>query len=65
MDIEEEKCISEFVAKRIPKLLVECEFDTTGLDKIFASVWFSKSEVIVGTKCSKVVLYIFHFNASF
>jgi hypothetical protein len=47
---------SEFIAKKQFPLYTEREFDTTGIDKIFASVWLNSKAVILGSKCNKLLL---------
>ncbi|KAJ3069054.1 hypothetical protein HK102_007004, partial [Quaeritorhiza haematococci] len=48
--------LSSFVARRIPKLMSPREFDVQGYDKVFASTWLSQSEVVVGTKCNRLLI---------
>jgi hypothetical protein len=38
----------------------EREYDTKLCDKIFASVWLSSTQVIMGSKCNKVSISIFY-----
>lgn len=46
--------IPTLVARQMPPLLNEYEFETRNYDKIFASVWLSPTSIVMGTKCNKV-----------
>ncbi|KAI8896502.1 WD40-repeat-containing domain protein [Globomyces pollinis-pini] len=44
------------VARKLPQRLQEMEHSLAGYDKIFSSVWLSNNQVVVGTKCQKLVI---------
>ncbi|KAK3815264.1 MAG: hypothetical protein J3Q66DRAFT_344152 [Benniella sp.] len=46
----------DLVSARIPSLISESEFTFEGYDKTFATTWASYEEVLLGTKCNKIVL---------
>ncbi|KAF9950703.1 DDB1- and CUL4-associated factor 12 [Mortierella alpina] len=46
----------DLVSSRIPPLLAEREYKVEGLDKIFAVTWLSSEEVLLGTKCNKLIV---------
>ncbi|TPX32075.1 hypothetical protein SmJEL517_g04738 [Synchytrium microbalum] len=46
--------VDAYTARRVPHLLLEREFDVSGLDKVFAAAWLSDSEVVMGTKCDRM-----------
>ncbi|KAF9438902.1 DDB1- and CUL4-associated factor 12 [Entomortierella beljakovae] len=48
--------MEEYVSSKIPYLLKEKEFWVEGYDKIFAATWLSSDEVLMGTKCNKIIL---------
>jgi WD repeat-containing protein 40A len=45
-----------FIMRRNPQVFREKSYKTAGLDKIFTSAWLSDFEVVMGTKCNKVVV---------
>ncbi|KAF9989120.1 DDB1- and CUL4-associated factor 12 [Mortierella antarctica] len=46
----------DLVSSRIPPLLAEREYKVEGLDKVFAVTWLSSEEVLLGTKCNKLIV---------
>eukprot|EP00842_Homolaphlyctis_polyrhiza_P006318 jgi/Hompol1/6688/HPOL_002538-RA len=48
--------LDDYIARKLPAALRETEFYMPNNDKIFASVWLSDDEVVVGTKCSKLIV---------
>jgi len=48
--------LSSYISRRVPALLKEREYKTDGYDKVFASVWWTDEEVIIGTKCNKLAV---------
>lgn len=47
---------ASFISRRNPQVFKEKAFDTSGLDKIFTAAWISESEVVIGTKCNRLVV---------
>jgi DDB1- and CUL4-associated factor 12 len=45
-----------YVMRKNPATLKEKLHDTKGLDKIFTSAWLSDTEVVMGTKCNRIVV---------
>ena len=50
------KTISEYVLQKLPGVLSEREFEISQYDKIFASAWLNNHQVLVGTKCQKLIV---------
>ncbi|KAF9910861.1 hypothetical protein EC991_005324 [Linnemannia zychae] len=48
--------LTEHVSSRVPTIISEREFDVEGYDKVFAATWLSSEEVLMGTKCNKLVV---------
>ena len=46
----------DFLIRKTPQALKENVYETSGVDKIFASAWISDQEVVLGTKCDKIVV---------
>ncbi|KAJ3318222.1 DDB1- and CUL4-associated factor 12 [Blyttiomyces sp. JEL0837] len=43
-------------AKRLPSVLRESEFNLEGYDKVFTSMWLNDTDVVMGTKCNRIVV---------
>ncbi|RHZ87740.1 hypothetical protein Glove_30g55 [Diversispora epigaea] len=56
---------SSFVSSKIPYLLTESQIDLKDHDKIFSSHWISDNEIIVGTKCNKLLILNIKTNKRF
>ncbi|KAG0289448.1 DDB1- and CUL4-associated factor 12 [Linnemannia gamsii] len=48
--------LTEYVSSRVPTIIAEREFDVVGYDKVFASTWVNSEEVLMGTKCNKLIV---------
>jgi WD repeat-containing protein 40A len=48
--------IYDFTKRRMPSILTEREFDTSGYNKVFASLWLNDAEVVMGTKCNRLLV---------
>lgn len=46
------------LARRLPCLLSEKKLDFGNCDKIFSTDWLSEDQVVVGTKCNKVIILV-------
>lgn len=49
--------LTEYVSSRVPTIITEREFDVVGYDKVFAATWVNSEEVLMGTKCNKVIMH--------
>ena len=60
--------IEPYLAKQLPGLLQksEHEYDLKEINKIFAAKWLNNNQIIMGSKCNKVILQCCSFmhNAS-
>jgi DDB1- and CUL4-associated factor 12 len=52
--------ITGFTSRRFPQTAHEMEFDFEGKDKIFSSLWLNSHQIVVGTKCQKLIILDFH-----
>jgi hypothetical protein len=50
--------LTEYVSSRVPTIIAEREFDVVGYDKVFAATWVNSEDVLLGTKCNKVIMHI-------
>ncbi|KAI8853554.1 WD40-repeat-containing domain protein [Chytridium lagenaria] len=48
--------VMDVASRRLPAKLQERQFDVSGLDKIFASLWLNDSEIVLGTKCNRLIV---------
>ena len=48
------KKLPDFVSQHLPSILDENELPLGTVNKVFASKWLNKSQVVMGTKCNKV-----------
>ena len=55
--------IPRLVGSKLPSLYKEIDFKTTNCDKIFASVWLNRSEIVLGSKCNKI--WVLDINTGF
>lgn len=53
------------VGRGLPGLLREHAYDMTGHDKVFTSLWLNDDNVVLGTKCNKVVVINTRTNRKF
>ena len=54
-----------FSARHLPMILKEKTYSLGEIDKIFSSAWLDSNNVICGTKCNKVSLYMMNYGALF
>lgn len=55
-DLSRDSGFGYALARHLPNLLRERTLDLGETDKVFASQWLSEDEVIVGTKCNRLVV---------
>ncbi|OAQ23167.1 WD40 repeat-like protein [Linnemannia elongata AG-77] len=48
--------MTEYVSSRVPTIITEREYDVEGYDKVFAVTWLNSEEVLMGTKCNKLIV---------
>ncbi|KAF9130537.1 DDB1- and CUL4-associated factor 12 [Linnemannia schmuckeri] len=48
--------LTEYVSSRVPTIITEREYDVEGYDKVFAATWLNSEEVLMGTKCNKLIV---------
>ncbi|KAF9107392.1 DDB1- and CUL4-associated factor 12 [Mortierella sp. GBA35] len=48
--------MTEYVSSRVPTIITEREYDVEGYDKVFAVTWLDSEEVLMGTKCNKLIV---------
>ncbi|CAG8503197.1 24131_t:CDS:2 [Dentiscutata erythropus] len=53
------------VSRRMPHLFQEAQIDLGSHDKIFCSHWISHNEIVVGTKCNKLLILNVETNKKF
>jgi len=46
-----------YLARHLPGLLRERQYDLNKINKIFAAQWLNERQVAVGTKCNKVTVF--------
>ena len=52
------KMVKSYVTRKLPQVLKANEFDMGDIDKIFASHWLDERNVVYGTKCNKVCVWL-------
>lgn len=50
------KQLSTYVAGKSPYVLRQNQFDLSGYDKVFAGAWLNDTDVVLGTKCNKLLV---------
>ncbi|KAL2919634.1 hypothetical protein HK105_200547 [Polyrhizophydium stewartii] len=48
--------LGAFVARRHPPTMGETEFVMPDMDKVFSSAWLSDTDIVLGTKCNKLLV---------
>ncbi|KAH9518562.1 DDB1- and CUL4-associated factor 12 [Bulinus truncatus] len=48
--------LTDFVSQHLPSILKEKEMNLGKINKIFASKWLTDSQVVLGTKCNKLMV---------
>ncbi|KAK3837236.1 MAG: WD40-repeat-containing domain protein [Linnemannia elongata] len=48
--------LTEYVSSRVPTIIAEREYGVEGYDKVFAATWLNTEEVLMGTKCNKLIV---------
>ncbi|KAG9068095.1 DDB1- and CUL4-associated factor 12 [Linnemannia hyalina] len=48
--------LTEYVSSKVPTIISEREYGVEGYDKVFAVTWLNSEEVLMGTKCNKLVV---------
>ncbi|KAG0325852.1 DDB1- and CUL4-associated factor 12 [Dissophora globulifera] len=46
----------DIISSRIPLIISEREYRVQGFDKAFAATWITHEEVLMGTKCNKIIM---------
>ncbi|KAF9923215.1 DDB1- and CUL4-associated factor 12 [Linnemannia zychae] len=48
--------LTEYVSSRVPTIITEHEYNVVGYDKVFTTTWLNSEEVLMGTKCNKLIV---------